>query len=198
MDIHMTRRRLAGVASTTAFLMAIAVPASAHIEIIDGGAVEGGGHGTQITLRVPHGCEGVATDTLEVKIPDGVTGVKPKLMPGWTIETEADAAPQDSAAPQGSGAPGASPAAEEEPETGQVTLVRWTGGSLPDSQYADFQLMADFPETPGTVTFPVVQRCGDTEIAWIEVPAEGQTEDDLELPAPTVTIVAAGGETTDH
>ena len=101
MDIRMTRRRLAGVASTTAFLMAIAIPASAHVDVIDGGAVVGGGHGTQITFRVPHGCKGLATDTLEVNHPGGVTGVKPKLLAGWTIETEVDAAPQDTAAPRG-------------------------------------------------------------------------------------------------
>ena len=48
--------------------------------------------GTEITLRVPHGCDGAATDTLEVKIPAGVTNVKPKLMAGWTIDVVSDAA----------------------------------------------------------------------------------------------------------
>ena len=90
-----------------------------------------------------------------------------------------------------------SPAAHHEDEAGQVTLVRWSGGSLPDAMYADFQLRAVFPETPGAVAFPAIQRCGAAEVAWIEVPAEGQAEDDLELPAPTVTIVAAGEETHD-
>ena len=141
---------------------------------------------------MPHGCDGAATDTLEVQIPVGVTSVKPKLMAGWTIETETAPVPEASMAPD------ASPAAGHSEEEAVITLVRWSGGSLPDSQYADFQLRAVFPETPGTVAFPTIQRCGDAEVAWIEIPAEGQTEDDLELPASTVTVVAAGEEAHDH
>ena len=198
MDHRTMRRRVAGVASTTAVLLAIAIPAAAHVDIVDGGAVVGGGHGTQITFRVPHGCDGAATDTLEVKIPEGVTSVQPKLMAGWTIETETAAAPEHSEAPEVLAEPGMSPAAHHEDEAGQVTLVRWSGGSLPDAMYADFQLRAVFPETLGTVAFPAIQRCGAAEVAWIEIPAEGQTEDDLELPAPTVTIVAADEESHDH
>ena len=70
---RITRRRVAGVASMTALLLAIAVPASAHVFIVDGSAVVGGGYGTEITIRVPHGCDGAATTALEVQIPAGVT-----------------------------------------------------------------------------------------------------------------------------
>ncbi len=186
----MNRRRSTGVAATTALLMAIAVPASAHVEIIDGSAVVGGGEGTQITFRVPHGCAGAATDTIEVKIPDGVTDVKPRQLAGWTVDIET-AAPVASMAPMASAASMASPAAGGDMATGpQVTVVRWTAGDLPDSQYADFQLLAVFPETPGTLVFPVVQKCGDAQNAWIEIPAAGQDPESLEYPAPTVTIVA--------
>ena len=153
------------------------------MDIIDGAAVPGGGHGTQITFRVPHGCDGVATDTIEVQIPEGVTGVKPKWMAGWTIETEAAAGarprwPRTHRSARWSAAGSA-----------RRRRCAWSGGPLPDEQYLDFQLLAVFPETPGVVAFPVVQRCGDVEVAWIEDPAEGQTEDDLEHPAPAVTIV---------
>lgn len=175
-------RRIAGAITGAALVVAVALPASAHVSIIDGSAVHGGGHGTQITFRVPHGCDGAATDTLEVLIPDGVTGVKPRWMAGWTIETEPRAG-------EASPAPVASPAAEEAPGGTEVGVVRWSGGPLPDGQYLDFQLLAVFPEAPGEVYFPVVQRCGDVEKAWIEIPQAGQTEDDLDLPAPAVTVV---------
>ena len=65
---RITRRRAAGVASMAALLLAIAVPASAHVFIVESDVV-GGGDGTETTLRVPHGCDGAATDTLEVKTP---------------------------------------------------------------------------------------------------------------------------------
>ncbi len=178
-------RRLVGVAPVTILMLALAAPAAAHVGIIDGAAVPGGGHGTQVTLRVPHGCDGAPTDTLEVQVPPGVTGVKPRWMAGWVIETEPRAAVQPSVAP----------AASEAPAEAEVGVVRWAGGPLPDGQYLDFQLLAVFPETPGPLYFPVVQRCGDTEVAWVQVPAEGQDEDDLERPAPIVTVVE--GHATD-
>lgn len=175
------RSRRLGVAITGATLMlAVALPASAHTTIIDGSAVPGGGFGTQITFRVPHGCAGAPTDTLEVQIPEGVTGVQPKWTAGWTIETEPRAATAASVAPD------ASPAAEASTEIG---LIRWTGASLPDGQYMDFQFRAVFPETPGAVIyFPAVQHCGDAQEAWIQIPAEGQDAHDLDFPAPSVTI----------
>jgi uncharacterized protein YcnI len=177
-------RRLAGAITGGALLTALAAPVSAHVDIIDGSAVHGGGHGTQITFRVPHGCDGAPTDTLEVQVPEGVTGVKPRWMAGWTIETDPRAA-----------AASAAPDASRTPVDGEVGVVRWSGGPLPDTQYLDFQVLAVFPATPGDVYFPVVQRCGDAEVSWIEIPAEGQSEDDLEHPAPVVTVVA--GEADD-
>ena len=149
----------------------------------------GGGHGTQITFRVPHGCDGAATDTHRVQFPEGVTGVKPKWMAGWTIETEPTAPSRHgfASAPDASAAPGRAWEAE-------VGVVMWSGGPLPDSQYLDFQLLRRLPGDPRRgAYFPVVQRCGDVEMAWIEIPAEGQSEDDLEYPAPAVTIVAGEG-----
>ena len=46
------------------------------------------------------------------------------------------------------------------------------------------------PDIAGPVTFPTVQRCGDTEVAWIEIPDAGQDPETLEHPAPSVTVVA--------
>ncbi|MBX3028952.1 MAG: YcnI family protein [Chloroflexi bacterium] len=183
-------RRLMGATLGAALLLTLAVPASAHVSIIDGSAVVGGGHGTQITFRVPHGCAGAPTDTIEVLIPEGVTSVQPKWMAGWTIETEPRAT-AGTPTPEGTTGPDSHGEA-----TTEVGLVRWTGGPLPDSMYLDFQVRAVFPETPGTIHFPIVQYCGDAEEAWIQIPAEGQSPDDLEMPAPSVTIVA--GEAEDH
>ncbi len=180
-------RRLAGAIVGATLMVAVAVPASAHVTIIDGASVPSGGHGTQISFRVGHGCDGAATDTIEIRIPEGVTGIKPKWMAGWTAQTEPRAAAEASVAP------GASSAPSDHPEVG---VVRWTGGPLPDDQYLDFQMLAVFPATPGAeLYFPVVQRCGDAESAWIEIPAEGQDPDELDSPAPSVTV---GEPVDDH
>ncbi len=185
---HTSSRRLLGALSGASLSLAIAMPASAHVGIIDGAAVHGGGHGSVITLRVGHGCDGAATDTVEVLIPEGVTSVRPEWVPGWTIETEPRVAAEPSAAAESLSA--GHGAGEE------VGVVRWSGGPVLDSQYADLRLMAVFPETPGTLWFPIVQRCGDLESAWIQVPAEGQSVDDLDHPAASVTVVE--GEADEH
>ena len=179
--------RLLRAVTGASLLAAMALPASAHVGIIDGDAVPGGGHGSVITLRIGHGCEGAATDSIEVRIPEGVTNVRPEWVPGWTIETESRAGSQASAAPDVSaGHDGAT----------EVGIVRWSGGPVLDTQYADLRLMAVFPETPGVLWFPVLQRCGDAESAWIQIPAEGQSVDALDHPAASVTVVE--GEADEH
>ena len=41
---------------------------------------------------------------------------------------------------------------------------------------------------------PVTQSCGTDSVARIEIPAQGQVADDLEHPAPEITVVAASGD----
>ena len=38
-------------------------------------------------MRVPHACDGDATDTVRVGIPEGKIAVKHKLKSGWDVET---------------------------------------------------------------------------------------------------------------
>jgi uncharacterized protein YcnI len=185
----LTRRRMAGVVSTATLLMAIAVPASAHITVPDGLAIPAGST-TVIHFQVPHGCAGAPTDKLALKIPDGVQNVKPELMAGWTIDivlAEVGASPSPAASTDSLAS--AAPIDDDAPEP-QVSTVTWSGGSLPDDMFADFAIRATFPETPGQIQFPMVQYCGDTQEAWIETLAPGQDPESLEHPAPWVTVVA--------
>jgi hypothetical protein len=55
----------------------------------------------------------------------------------------------------------------------------------------DFGINATFQLEPGTYALPVIQYCGDESVAWVEVPAAGQSHDDLERPAPEFVVVAA-------
>ena len=67
-----------------------------------------------------------------------------------------------------------------------VTEVTWKGGELADDEYDEFALRAMVtPDLPigGTIYFPIVQECGSDVERWIEIPAEGQTGHDLEMPA---------------
>jgi uncharacterized protein YcnI len=151
--------------------LAIAFPVLGHVSIPEGEVPSGAS--AVIHLRVPHGCDGASTDTVEVQVPDGVVSAQPEYVPGWTVETEmVESEPYERFG---------------ETLTERVGVIRWSGGDLPDSAYYDFGLRATFLVEPGTtLAFPTVQRCGDAETAWIEPIVEGEPEP--EQPAPTVSV----------
>jgi len=130
-------------------------------------------------IRVGHGCEGTATTSIRVQIPEGVIAVKPMPKPGWELTTK-----------EGQYAQAYDYYGEK--LTKGVTEVSWTGGSLPDAWYNEFVFRARLPDRPpGTVIyFPIVQQCEKGVHRWIELPEPGKTADDYKEPAPGVTITA--------
>ncbi len=142
--------------------------ASAHATVqLYGASPTAGGYGVMF-IRIGHGCAKAATDTVEVSIPAGFGSVRPQQMPGWNAETVKNA-------------------------EGVTTGVKWTGGNLPDAQFADFGVSVKYPTQAGTYAIPVVQRCGSAEEAWIQIPAEGQDPHSLKYPAPTVKVAEKNG-----
>ena len=81
-----------------------------------------------------------------------------------------------------------------EQQSNGVRELTWSGGHLGDDEYDEFVFRAYITDAfkPGqTLAFPVVQVCdGGATTRWIEVPAEGKSADDLEHPAPALTIIA--------
>jgi periplasmic copper chaperone A len=130
-------------------------------------------------IRVGHGCEGTATTSIRVQIPEGVIAVKPMPKPGWELTTK-----------EGQYAQAYDYYGEK--LTKGVTEVSWTGGSLPDAWYDEFVFRARLPDRPpGTVIhFPIVQQCEKGVHRWIEIPEPGKMADDYKEPAPGVTITA--------
>ena len=63
----------------------IACPAAAHITLETREAPVGASY--KAVLRVPHGCEGTATTSVRVRIPEGFIRAKPMPKPGWTLNT---------------------------------------------------------------------------------------------------------------
>lgn len=153
--MYLTRPASRGLRALTLAAAAgalVAMPAAANVNIPEGGAVARDSVSI-IHLRVLDGCEGEATDRLEVEIPSSVRNPIPEAVPGWTVELET--ADGETRAPAEVGAD----------ET--VSLVRWSGGPLPAGQLMDFGVRAYFPDDAGaTLAFPVTQACGLTEIRW--------------------------------
>lgn len=156
--MRVTRPVLPAILS--AGLIAALAGAAQAVTIPDGGTVELDRVGV-IHFRVVEGCDGLPTDGLEVTIPEGLTEVVPEAVPGWTVETEM---------------------ADRE-GTPEVSLVRWTGGSLPDGQLLEFGLRATFPDEAGlALEFPTMQHCGTTALDW-----SGAAGDEREAPTVRVT-----------
>jgi periplasmic copper chaperone A len=76
-----------------------------------------------------------------------------------------------------------------------VIEVMWTG-ELPDEYYDEFVFRGMITDTlkPGAMLyFPAVQECATKVERWIEIPGAGQSEDDLEFPAPGIELSPAAG-----
>lgn len=128
-------------------------------------------------LRVSHGCEGSSTVAVRVKIPQGVLAVRPQVKPGWEITITMRELDQPVDGPHGTRV------------TEVVDVIAWRGGVLPDAYFDEFGLsMWLMGEAGRTLYFPTVQECEQGVHRWIEIPAGGQTWDELKEPAPFVTL----------
>jgi uncharacterized protein YcnI len=160
---------------TTAVLIGLAFPALAHITAHPDSSDAGSYFNTAFT--VPHGCDGSATVALRIKIPDGVTAVKPQMKPGWNVTIKTRKLDPPLKAEHG----------RTISET--VDEVEWRGGPLPDTLYETFGMVMKLPDVAGrTLYFPVVQECQQGTHRWIEIPAAGQRWNDLREPAPFVKL----------
>jgi uncharacterized protein YcnI len=164
-----------------ALIAGLATPAAGHVTLENQEAKVGTVY--KAVLRVPHGCEGAATTTLRVKIPDGVIGVKPMPKPGWTLTTV-------------TGKYGRSYELFHRQVTEGVTEISWAGGKLPDAHYDEFVFQGSLAkdlEIGKTIYFPVVQECEQGVHRWIEIPAEGKSAADYREPAPGLRLLPAAG-----
>jgi uncharacterized protein YcnI len=154
----MFRRLLAGAAGV---LLAVSF-ASAHVTLEQQEAPVGSTY--KGVMRVPHGCEGAATTSIRMRIPEGVISVKPMPKPGWQLNIVSGKYSK----------PHTSRGAKV---TEGVTELSWSGGKLPDAYYDEFvftSVLADELDPGKTIYFPVVQECEKGIHRWIEIPKDGE------------------------
>lgn len=174
-------RRIAVTAILGGILaLSAVIPASAHVGVA--GSSTAAGSYSLLTFSFAHGCEGAATTQLAIQIPEGIEVVRPAVNALWDIET---------VSAEAIGSPEAEPAAISE-----VVFIAHT--PIPDGYYASVQIQVQLPAgAEGDVlAFPLIQTCETGETAWIQIAEAGQSEDDLDSPAPTLTLTAAE-DTTD-
>jgi uncharacterized protein YcnI len=163
-------------AAAVALPLALSIPAHAHASLETDETAPGS---FKAVLRIPHGCDGKATDTIRIEIPEGYIDVKPMPKHGWTLGVETG-----------------DYAKTYEVHGGQVKSgvksVTWSGGNLPDNFFDEFVLLGMVWDVSDgdTLYFKTVQKCGAEEIAWTEIPADGQHVHELAHPAPVITVAS--------
>ncbi len=185
MTIHFrtVQRPLSGSALAALTLLTTQSIAFAHVTLATGEARTGTYY--KAVLQVPHGCDGTATQSIRVQIPEGVIGVKPMPKPGWTLSITR-------------GAYAKSYQSHGKAVTEGPKEIVWSGGSLSDDNYDEFVftsfLAGDFQ--PGqSVAFPTVQQCAKGEARWDQIATDGQNPHSLKSPAPALRIVAESATT---
>jgi uncharacterized protein YcnI len=182
MTIRTAARLGAPLGAAALLTLGLAGPASAHVTITPSDTAAGAY--TVLTVSNGHGCEGSPTTEVTIQMPEQINAVTPTRNPLYDVEktmVQLDEPVTD---------------AHGNEITERVGTVVYTARTaLPDGYRDAFELLLQLPETPGeTLVFPVIQTCQQGESAWVEVPAEGQDPEELERPAPTVTITEATGD----
>lgn len=174
-----TRRLPAALAVAVLALVALAGPASAHVTIAE--REQTAGAYTALTFQVGHGCEGSPTTEIAIQVPEGVNDVTPGIVPGWDVEIEVEQLDDPVEGSHGDAV------------TEREAVVVYTG-TLPDGFRQTFPIGLQVPaDAEGTLYWPVVQTCEEGEHRWIQIPAEGEDGEELDEPAPSITV-AAGSE----
>jgi uncharacterized protein YcnI len=173
-------RRRVIVAVVGVLVLMVASPAFGHVTVSPTESTADGF--ATLVFQVPHGCEGSPTTSLSIQIPAGVVSVKPQVKPGWELTIEEGTLPE--------------PVDYfGETLTEGVLSVTWSGGSLEDQFMDQFGMSVKLPPSAGeTLYFPAVQTCAEGEHAWIQIPEEGQSSEELEEPAPAVLLSAGESE----
>ena len=184
------RRALLGAGAALgalALTLGGAAAANAHVGA-DSNTVEAGAYAI-VTLSVPHGCGVSPTTKVAIQLPEGINAVTPTRNGFYTVEKVSEKLAKPITDSHG---------AVIDERVAQVVYTAIT--PLPSDQRDTFELSLQLPEDAAgkTLYFPTVQTCAVGESAWVQIPAAGQDPHDLELPAPSVTVVASSGGSAGH
>jgi periplasmic copper chaperone A len=176
----MRSRKTLVAAATGALTLALAGTAGAHITANPGEAPTD----SYATLRfdVGHGCEDSPTTQLRIQVPPSVPTATPAVHPLWDVATKEGK--KDKVELHG------------ETITRGVSEVTYTAKQpLPPDRLDSVLVSVKLPagDEGESVYFPTLQTCEKGQNRWIQIPAEGESAEELEEPAPAVVLTAAEG-----
>jgi periplasmic copper chaperone A len=168
-------------AATGVMTLAAAGTAAAHITA---NPPEGPSDGyATVSFQVQHGCEESPTTQVRIQIPPSVPSVTPSVHPLWDVATKE----------------GKKEKVELNGETitrGVSEVIYTAKQPLPPDRLDSFAISLKLPagKEGDTVYFPTIQKCVQGQTRWIQIPAEGESAEDLEEPAPAIVLTTAEGE----
>ena len=172
-------RRTATVAALAAAgLLLLAGPASAHVTVQPGSAVQGSY--SEVAVHVPNEEDTATTTQVQLFLPTDhpIASVSIASVPGWTssVQTTKLAKPLTT---------------DDGQVTEAVSEITWTGGKILPGQFQDFALsLGPLPGDTGSLTFKALQTYSDGKVVrWIQPSVEGQPEP--ANPAPELKLTAA-------
>jgi periplasmic copper chaperone A len=165
-------------AATGALTLALAGTAGAHITANPGEAPSDSF--ATLDFSVGHGCEESPTTQVRIKVPPSVPSVTPGVHPLWDVATKE----------------GKKEKVELHGETitrGVSEVIYTAKEPLPADRLDLLTMSVKLPagEEGESVYFPTIQRCEKGQTRWIQIPAEGESAEELEEPAPAVVLTAA-------
>ncbi|WP_369234678.1 YcnI family protein [Streptomyces sp. R21] len=175
-----TRIAAAGAVAASAVL-ALSVPAFAHVSVQPEGTAAKGGYAT-VDFKVPNERDDASTSKLEVNFPTEhpLASVMPQPLDGWSVKVTK--------------AKPAKPLTVHGKKIDEVvTKVTWTatGKGIAPGYFQKFALsVGQLPEDADELVFKAVQTYDNKEVVrWIEPQKEG--EEEPENPAPVLALSAA-------
>ncbi len=180
-----TTRGIAVLGAALTGVIALALPASAHVTVQPKSATAGGY--TTLAFQVPTERDDASTTKLEIQFPADapIASVSIEPHPGWTYEVSKAKLAQPIKTDDGS-------------ISEAVSQITWTASSadtaIRPGEFARFNISAGpLPDKARTLTFKVLQTYSNGEIVrWIDVAQPGQ--DEPEHPAPVLTLTPAGSD----
>ncbi|GAA4603454.1 hypothetical protein GCM10023195_11450 [Actinoallomurus liliacearum] len=178
---HGAKRLLTGSGVVAAAIVALAVPASAHVTI-NPSTAEPGGYGA-FNIRVPNEEPDADTTKVQLYLPTDhpIASVSVQPLPGWTAEVTKSRLPK--------------PIKVEGGElTEAVTAITWSGGKIEPGQFQQFWVsMGALPTDTPKLYFKALQTYTDhsgktSVVRWIDLPTGGP---EPEHPAPSLTLAKA-------
>ena len=181
------RRLSQAVALSAAALLALAVPASAHVTV-GSDTYTRAAEDAILTFRVPNESGSAAVTTVDITFPakDPIASVQPTPVPGWTISTKTVMFDPPIKTDDGTITDG----------VGEVIWTADAGKGIPVTNFGAFPVLVGPLPDADQVVFKAVQTYSDgTSTSWIEPVTDPENLPENPTPILELTPAASSGST---